>query len=61
MLKIENYVAQAVTNFETAPQIRKQVEETPRGRMSEQLTKVFVYSLATVVALYLLFKPRGKG
>jgi hypothetical protein len=28
--------------------------------MSEQLTKVFVYSLAIAVALYLFFKPDGK-
>jgi hypothetical protein len=30
-----------------------------RGCMSEQLTKVLVYSLAAAVALYLFFKPRG--
>jgi hypothetical protein len=28
--------------------------------MSEQLTKVFVYSLALAVALYFFFKPDGK-
>lgn len=28
--------------------------------MSEQLTKVFVYTLATAVALYLFFKRDGK-
>jgi hypothetical protein len=28
--------------------------------MSEHLAKVFVYSLAIAVALYLFFKPDGK-
>jgi len=31
-----------------------------RGCMSEQLTKVFVYTLAIAVAQYLFFKPDGK-
>jgi hypothetical protein len=30
------------------------------SRMSEHLNKIFVYSLAAAVALYLFFKPDGK-
>jgi len=34
--------------------------ESHTKHMSENLTKVFVYSLAAAVALYLFFKPGEK-